>query len=316
MLMRPSVLCPVDFSDASRGALRYAAAVAEHFYAMITVLTVDDPVLTAAASAALGENWMEVQTQQALEQFVEEAFPTRKPQLQNLRLVVKTGQPAAEILRVARETQADVIVMSTHGASGVRKMLFGSVTERVLRDTPLPIVVPPAADPGPDSLEEWKQAVQAILVPVDLSGVTPQQVRVAQGLAEAFDTTLIFAHVLEPLRPRLGHEQMAAHADTTRRTDVHQQLSALIASVPAHLRPAMTIGHGDAATELARIATESSAGAIVTALHSAPERGRRMGTVTYRLLCRAPVLVVAWPPAPVERGERPAASGVLRESAP
>jgi nucleotide-binding universal stress UspA family protein len=293
----PSVLCPVDFSDASRGALRYAAALAEHFYAGITVLTVDDRFLTDAAAAALGEGWMNVQTRQALETFVDDAFPAGRPKLPEWRLMVETGQPAAEILRVARESAPDVMVMSTHGGSGLRKMMFGSVTERALRDTAIPVIVTPAADPGPDSLEQWRDGLQAILVPVDLSPWTPQQVRIAQGVAEAFDTRVILAHVLEPLHARLGNERIAAHADAERRALAHQRLSELIASLPARLRPAMTIGVGNPATELARIAMEFSAGAIVMGLHSAPERGRHMGTVTYRLLCQAPVLVIAWPPA-------------------
>jgi nucleotide-binding universal stress UspA family protein len=293
----------VDFSDASRGALRYAAALAEHFYADLTVLTVDDPFLADAAEAALGAKWLEQQTRQALEKFVEDGFPTRNPQLRHRRLVVETGQPAAVILRVAGETEADAIVMSTHGMSGVRKMMFGSVTERVLRDTRVPVIVTPATNPGPASLEEWKNGLEAILVPVDLSPWTNQQVQIAQGLADALDTRLIFAHVLEPLRSPPGGERIAAHADAARRAHAHRRLSELIESVPARLRPTMTIGAGDPAAELTRMAIEFAAGAIVMGLHSAPERGRRMGTVTYRLLCQTPVLVIAWPPAAAHRNE-------------
>jgi nucleotide-binding universal stress UspA family protein len=296
-------LCPIDFSDASRGALRYAAALAEHFYAGLIVLTVDDPFLTEAAASALGPGWMKTQTQQALEKFVEDAFPTRKPRLRELRLTAETGQPAVEILRVARQTQADVIVMSTHGVSGVRKMMFGSVTERVLRDTAIPVIVTPAGDAGPDSLEQWRAGLKAVLVPIDLSPWTRRQVRIAQGLAEALGTRLVFAHVLEPLPGRDLDERIAAHADATRRAHIHVALSELIASIPARLRPAMTIGLGDPATELTRIAHQFSAGVIVMGLHSAPERGHRMGTVTYRLLCQAPTVVLAWPPAAAVRGE-------------
>ena len=49
MISPRSVICPVDFSDASRGALRYAAVVANYFHAELTVLTVTDPLLTEAA---------------------------------------------------------------------------------------------------------------------------------------------------------------------------------------------------------------------------------------------------------------------------
>ena len=65
----------------------------------------------------------------------------------------------------------------------------------------------------------------------------------------------------------------------------------------------MTIGAGDPAAELTRMAIEFAAGAMVMGLHSAPERGRRMGTVTYRVLCQTPVLVIAWPPAAALRNE-------------
>ena len=304
MLIPPSVLCPVDFSDASRGALRYAVALAEHFYAGVTVVAVNDQFLADAAAAALGPAWMDQHTQQALERFVEDTFPARKPQLDALRMLVATGQPATEILRVARETEADVIVMSTHGLSGMRKMMFGSVTERVLRDTGIPVIVTPAADPGPDSLEQWKGGLEAVLAPVDLSSWTPRQMWIAQGLAEALDARLVVAHVLEPVSARVDDESLVANADAIRRAHAHQQLSDLIESVPARLRPVMTIALGDPATELTRIAAEFSAGIIVMGLHSAPERGHRMGVVTYRLLCQAPVIVVAWPPAATMRGER------------
>ena len=54
MDVRPSILCPIDFSDASAGALRYAAAIASHFGTRLIVLTVEDPLLTEAAIWAPG----------------------------------------------------------------------------------------------------------------------------------------------------------------------------------------------------------------------------------------------------------------------
>ena len=57
MSVRPSILCPVDFSDASAGALRYAAAVATHFGTRLIVLTVEDPVLTEALDLGTGIMW-------------------------------------------------------------------------------------------------------------------------------------------------------------------------------------------------------------------------------------------------------------------
>jgi universal stress protein A len=284
MATTPSVLCPIDFSEASRGALRYAAALAEHFFARLIVLTVEDPFLTEAAAAAIDEHWLEQQTRAGLTTFVEDTFRTRPPNVAELKTEIAIGRPAAEILRIAADAHADVIVMSTHGTSGVRKMVFGSVTEHVLRDTQVPVVVTPATDPGPASLEDWRRSLKTVLVPVDLSAWSPQQVAVARGLAEALGTEIVFAHVLADDHP-------------DRRLQAHQQLDAIIRGVPASLRPAMTMGIGDAATEIARIARQRHANVIVMGLHTSPGIRHRMGRVTYALLCQTPTLVLAWPPA-------------------
>ena len=284
MLTTPSVLCPIDFSEASRGALRYAAAIAEHFYVDLTVLTVDDPFMVDATAAAMDEHWLEQQTQAALETFVHDTFASRRPELPAIRTRIATGRPAAEILRVADDTHADVIVMGTHGTSGVRKMMFGSVTERVLRETHLPVVVTPATDPGPESLEAWKKTLTTVLVPVDLSAWTTQQVAVGRGLAEALGTDIVLLHVLDD-------------ADEEHRLHAHQTLDAMIHTLPAALRPAMTLGTGDAAPEIARVARQRNAGVIVMGLHASPGIRHRVGAVTYALLCQTPALVLAWPPA-------------------
>lgn len=295
MVIRPSVLCATDFSAASRGALRYAAAIAEHFYARLTVVTVNDEFLTDAADAALGETWFEMKTQQALEQLVDDAFPGRTPQFAELQLVIKVGRPAPEILRVAHETSADAIVMSTHGASGISKLMFGSTTERVLRETDLPVIVTPAIDPGPETLEDWRASVKSVVAPVDLSEYSPRQLTIARGLAEALGTQIVVTHIVKPSAGAVGG-RIAEDADDKRRANAYQRLEELVADVPPRLNPVIAIGTGDPAAEIARIAKEHVAGAIVMALHTSPDTGRRMGTVTYRLLCQAPTLVIACPP--------------------
>ena len=284
MFARPLVLCPTDFSEPSRGSLRYAGALAEHFYADLMVLAVDDPFLTEAAAAAMDEHFLQRQTRGALTTFVNETFATRRPQVPAIREHMTTGRPAEEIRRCAEEFTADVIVMSTHGASGVRKLMFGSVTERVLRNTCVPVLVTPGADSGPESFEAWMATVKRVLVPVDFSDWTPQQVAIARGVAEALGVELLFAHVM----PGTGG---------TSRLEAHQRLDALLRGVPADLRPAMTICRGEPAAEIARVAREREANLIVMGLHSAPNRRQHMGQITYRLLCEAPVLVLAWPPS-------------------
>src|SRR6185369_13112628 len=81
---------------------------------------------------------------------------------------VRTGKPAVEILREAREIAADLIVMSSRGHTGVRKMFFGSTTERVLRETTVPVLITPPVNPGPIHIENARQILGRVVVPVDL----------------------------------------------------------------------------------------------------------------------------------------------------
>lgn len=297
MVLRPSVLCPVDFSAASRGALRYAGALAEHFHATLTVLTVNDPLLADAAIAFRGSDWLSGQSEQDLEAFVKDTFTSRRPTVPELQLAVATGKPAPVILRTALERRSDVIVMSSHGLTGPAKLIFGSTTERVLRETSVPVLVTPAVDPGPENLEDVKQTVHTILVPVDLTTATSLQVRIARGLAEALGSALVVAHVFEPPPPLPSHRSVVQPLYEARRQEAEHALTQLMATLPAAVRPELVVAHGRPADEIARIARERKAGALVMGLHSTPMGGPRMGSVTYQVLCHCSSLVVALPPA-------------------
>ena len=149
MAYHPSVLCPIDFSTSSRAALRYATAIAERFRTGLTLLTVNDPLLAEAAEMQAGPGWTAKDCERELRQFFDQTFEHRTLFPIDVETVVTTGHPASEILRVARERHCDLIVMSTHGLTGVRKRFFGATTERVLRDTGTPVLVTPAVEPGP-----------------------------------------------------------------------------------------------------------------------------------------------------------------------
>ena len=248
MVHRPSVLCPVDFSDASRGALRYAATLAEHFQASLTVMTVDDPLLADAARVEWGEGWLSTQSNRQLEAFVKDTFSHLQPRLPELRRMLATGKPAPEILRAASDQHADVIVMSSHGATGFRKLMFGSTTERVLRETPIPVLITPATDPGPGTLEEVRTAIRTVLVPVDLTPVTGTQVQIARGLAEALDASIVLTHILEPVAARPALYALVPHIDSERRQRWSGTLSRLKDS---RLRPEIVLGYGNPAEEIA-----------------------------------------------------------------
>ena len=138
MNVRPSILCPIDYSASSAGALRYAAAIAEQFVTRLIVLIVEDPLLTTAVDLGTGVHWTRDLSERELSTFVMNTFGEDSAALGMCEYDVASGEPSVEILRVARERSCDLIVMSSHGLTGARKLFFGSTAERVLRGTIIP----------------------------------------------------------------------------------------------------------------------------------------------------------------------------------
>ena len=304
MNVRPSILCPVDYSDASAGALRYAAALAEHFVTRLIVLTVEDPLLTAAIDLGTGAHWTRETSERETARFVAGVFGEQASTLALCEYDVAVGKPPVEILRVARERSCDLIVMSSQGSTGARKLFFGSTTERVLRETTLPVLVTPPVNPGPVSVEEAGRLLGRIVVPVDLSPASLHQARVAGGLAEALHLPLVLVHVIEPAKSRLLTRLHLPGLDTHRRAVAEEALNELVAALPDGVRPEALIAFGDPAEETAKVARDRHAGLVVMGLHGSPMLGPRMGSVTYRMLCLSPRLVLALPPRIVETAHR------------
>lgn len=136
-----SLLCPVDFSPASLGALKYALSIARRFHVNVAVLTVDGQLLAEAGDARMGEGWSHDQTECQLRSFVAQALYGHAPV--DVEYEVRAGKPSEQILDAARVRGVQLIVMSTHGRSGFSRFALGSTAERVLRDTHVPILLAP-----------------------------------------------------------------------------------------------------------------------------------------------------------------------------
>jgi nucleotide-binding universal stress UspA family protein len=295
-MVRRSILCPIDFSEPSRGALRFAATIAERFHAGLTVATVDDPQLSGVAGTVDVRGTYETRAREELERFVKETFLCRRPVLAELHLEVAAGRPADEIQRMAQTQGADLIVMSSHGRTGISKVVFGSTTERVLHHTAVPVLVTPAADPGPIPLDDPRHRFGGVLAPVDLTPFSHRQIAVAHGIAQALQSRLTIAHIIEP---QLALEQSeAAHwcAGDQRKRRAFDALKAFVLPSAPVLRPNLVIAVGNPAEEIARLARERHVGVIVMGLHSSQVFGPRVGSVTYRVLGQTRVAVLALPP--------------------
>jgi nucleotide-binding universal stress UspA family protein len=302
MACRPSVLCPVDFSDPSRAALGYAAAIADHFGAQLTVLTVDDPLLAEVAATTLRVPSLEHETEHELRRFVGETLPHAAGGPKRLEFRVAVGKPAPQILQAAEDIGAQLIVMSSHGRSGVRKMFFGSTTERVLRETTIPVLVTPDDRERVVSLSAVSSHIHRIVAPVDLTPASPHQVTVAAGLASALSVPLIVAHVMEPVFVPATVRLAIPGSEAARREDAEQRLAALAKPAASTAAIETLVVSGEPSEEIVRLADTRDARLIVMGLYSSGLLGPRMGSVTYRVLCLTHSLVLALPPVPSASG--------------
>ena len=105
-LTLPSVLCPVDFSEPSRSALAYAAAIADHFGARLTVLSVDDPLLTEVAASTGQIPSLADVTRQELKRFSRETLTTYETGPTKVEFRVTVAKPAVGSLREATAMHA------------------------------------------------------------------------------------------------------------------------------------------------------------------------------------------------------------------
>lgn len=136
------ILCPVDLSEASKPAFEYAVALAAQLGAEeIELLHVYQ--LPAYALPGGGLEIMaglEVELENRLQQQLDEfAKHSTEPSVK-ITTVLGTGVPYVEIIRAAKQRKADLIVIGTHGRTGLAHLLIGSVAERVVRTSEIPVL--------------------------------------------------------------------------------------------------------------------------------------------------------------------------------
>ena len=233
MVVLRSILCPVDFSEPSRQALRWAAALAVRTKARVTVLSAVDPLLAEAARLRLGLDLANAETERALRQFVAATWRNDSARATDVSFDVRVANPADVILDIAARERTDVIVMGTHGLGGVRKWLLGSTTERVLRRTHIPVLaVPPAVSESIPPSDTTPVDLGPVLAATDFSNTSARAVRWAANLAHKIASPLLLLHVVEAIAVAPQWESYIENADDARVADARSRLEELTKRLP------------------------------------------------------------------------------------
>jgi nucleotide-binding universal stress UspA family protein len=136
------VLVPVDFSDYSKSSLRYAVNFAKRFNAEINLIYVVEPMVyppdfsMGQIAIPSVDIEMDKRASEELSNLAKKEIP---PDIIS-KTIVKTGKPFIEIIETAVEEDVDLIIIATHGHTGIEHVLFGSTAEKVVRKAPCPVL--------------------------------------------------------------------------------------------------------------------------------------------------------------------------------
>ncbi|MBI2620099.1 MAG: universal stress protein [Ignavibacteriales bacterium] len=138
-----NILVPIDFSEHSKKALQYAIPFARQFRARISLIYVVEPTVYPAdfSFGQVGfpaiEDELRKRGGEELDDLLRHEIGKRVP----AKRAIRTGKAFYEILQYAKEEQVDLIIIATHGHSGLEHALFGSTAEKVVRKAPCPVLV-------------------------------------------------------------------------------------------------------------------------------------------------------------------------------
>lgn len=147
-----SILLPTDFSECGNFGLSYAASLARTFNASLICVHVIEPMVPTVGYSGMTEPMPIADITEQLEDSAERELPkiAECEECAGLEIeeVIVHGEAASEIVRVAKERNVDLIVVSSHGRTGLGRILFGSTAEAVVRHASCPVLVvkPTASD--------------------------------------------------------------------------------------------------------------------------------------------------------------------------
>ena len=291
------IICATDISDFSNHTISCGIALAQEFNAKLFVCHVVDltpNVFYGEAPIALIEYQKRI---------IDNAHEQIKAAIGDARVdwepLVIIGHPADEISRMAGEKEADLVISATHGRSGLKRLILGSVTGRLMRTLSCPLLI--VRDPDQDLLAAAKQKgwFQRILVGCDFSEDSSLAFQYALSLAQEFESELHLVHVIEPSVYNMDLMKPSPLLGEELRQDLHKRLAEkLIDSVPAEAlnwcTPKTVVLDGNPHEEIIHYAVSKDMDLIVLGIRGLGlVESLLVGSTTDRVARRAPCPVLS-----------------------
>lgn len=285
MIRIQNILVPVDFSEPSKIAFNYGLSLAMEFEAKLVLAHIApfDRELYDAAKARLID-----------------LIPAELRESLHFETIVKGGDIRDEILGIVHDRAIDLVVMGSHGRGYIERMLLGSVTERMLRKLPVPVLTVSHLDPERKISKPGIVPLKRILYASDLSDESEAGLKFSMRLARGLDARLTVAHVIDPLAAGFLGEQTVSYQPeyaTNIRAQSEELLDRMVALESDGRIPITTaLGEGTPHAVINDIARECKADLIVINLHGKGKLERvLLGSTAERVIRTATVPVLSLP---------------------
>jgi nucleotide-binding universal stress UspA family protein len=306
--MYQRMLLPLDGSELAEVALSYAKGIAGRMGLEVILLHVAGK--GEAESLPLHRAYIEQVSQRLREELTKVQGKTGDRPVEVKGQVV-TGYAAEEILHWAGENEVDLILMATHGRSGVRRWVLGSVADKVLRSAALPVLLIRAGMPKDTAYDKWSSP--KMLVPLDgseLAELVLPHVEVLASSKDGAEAEVILVGICEPLvMPPVTTPETSVNWGTAAddymvksKKSTEGYLSKVQRGLTdAGLKVSLEVLEGDPATEIIDYASKRQVNLIVMATHGRSGISRwAYGSVAQKVLhgSSSPILMVRSPAAP------------------
>jgi len=261
------VVCAIDFSEPSRLAFEHAVAVARWFEAKLTIAHVV-PVMATLPDPAYPAGLLPAITPERALQELDRLAGTAVVAAVTTSVVLLEGEPVRQILELAKNVSADLLVLGTHGLRGLERLMLGSVSEAVLRKATCPVLTVSRACRPP--VDPRDRPFRKVLCALDLKAASGRTLSLALSLAQETDACLTLLHVVEGPDGGVGSN---AHFDVPeyRGYLASEAREKLQRAVPADARDWCDVGGvvtiGEASQEILELAKKRDADLIVMGAH-------------------------------------------------
>jgi nucleotide-binding universal stress UspA family protein len=295
------ILVPIDFSESSMEAMHRAVDLARPLDATLTLLhVIDFPGYCYSVVPFVEIDFFTAFEDTARAQ-LEKLIRDVSSDYPNTRAELRQGSVSAEVLSAIEKARPDLVVMGTHGRHGVARAMLGSVAERVVRFSPVPVLTVHQCQRGDnrshDAATGARRPIRTILVPIDFGEAANHALDVSIDLAAALGATVTVLHAYEYPSLDTGVELgTGAHASPGSNRTVQEALSAAIESRRGHgVALDKILCEGDAGSKIVESAKTSGANLIVMGTHGRRGLARAfIGSVAETVVrtSRVPVLTV------------------------